>query len=222
MHYFLMLSMLVSSLFVSVYAQASNRAAENYLTYCALCHGNLGMGEGMLPAVVEGYPNTNLIKQSQLNSLSAITDGILYGHTDKSLSLHKFMPPWQDELSAGDVKQLAQLILDLREQPDKALNDIRDASQGVMVRASVGRKFFQTRCSLCHGKSARGDGRMAAILKDAPPANLITSKLNKADMLNIISNGGAAVGRSPSMPPWKDQLSEHDILSILSYIDTLK
>lgn len=84
-----------------------------------------------------------------------------------------------------------------------------------------GRRVFEQRCALCHGLSGVGNGDLAAALA-TPPANLTTSTLSDTDKEAIIRGGGASVGRSSSMPPWNEALSDREIRNVIQYINTLK
>lgn len=84
-----------------------------------------------------------------------------------------------------------------------------------------GAAVFDRYCMLCHGARAEGDG-VAARNLDPRPANLRRSTLSGAQKEAIIRNGGGAVGRSASMPPWRDELNERQIADLLSYLAALK
>lgn len=65
-----------------------------------------------------------------------------------------------------------------------------------------GEVVFKTNCVLCHGVKGDGKGR-ASVLYDPPPANLTLSDKNDLYKEMIITNGGAAMGRSAVMPVWE-------------------
>jgi mono/diheme cytochrome c family protein len=44
------------------------------------------------------------------------------------------------------------------------------------------------------------------------------NKISDADVIAIISHGGAALNKSPEMPPWGYTLSKSDIAALISYI----
>ena len=196
--------------------------ANVYAKYCMLCHGSQGMGEGMLPTSVKDYPNTNLHAQIKLNSREELFSGIAYGHNNtESIEIDPLMPPWKEELTVAELRDVVDFVILMRKSTEQSLHYLKAATSAVPVRRSIGQSFFKTRCALCHGESGSGDGRMSKILSP-PPANLLTSKLNDEKMLAIIANGGEAVNRSPSMPPWKDQLSTNEIEAIIQYIRDLQ
>ena len=80
---------------------------------------------------------------------------------------------------------------------------------------------FNTYCALCHGENADGKGRLAEG-KIPPPANLTLSKLPDEIKELMIRKGGAALGRSPFMPPWGEELSNEQIKDLLFYLNAIK
>jgi mono/diheme cytochrome c family protein len=47
------------------------------------------------------------------------------------------------------------------------------------------------------------------------------STMSDEEMLKVIKNGGASVGKSPLMPPWGASLKDDQIQDIIVYIRTL-
>lgn len=90
------------------------------------------------------------------------------------------------------------------------------------VSKKAGQDIFASHCVLCHGKFGEGDGRMAKVIRNPPPADLTASRLPDDYLKQIISEGGAGVGRSPQMPPWGDQLSAAEIESLILYLKSLR
>jgi mono/diheme cytochrome c family protein len=83
-----------------------------------------------------------------------------------------------------------------------------------------GASLFETYCVLCHGSAGKGDGRAAALQK-TPPANLTLSRRSSAYQREIVSKGGAAMKRSPSMPAWNEVLSSQQIADVVAYVRIL-
>jgi cytochrome c553 len=63
---------------------------------------------------------------------------------------------------------------------------------------------------------------MARIIKNPPPFNLTLSRVPDDYLSDMIHKGGAAMGRSPRMPPFGGDLSETDIKSVMMYVKTLR
>ena len=89
--------------------------------------------------------------------------------------------------------------------------------------AAKGKTLFSKSCAGCHGESGKGDGSAAAAL-NPKPKDLSDKGYNKtlddAFLHNIITKGGAAVGKAPMMPPFA-QLKEQDVNDVIAYIRSL-
>jgi mono/diheme cytochrome c family protein len=84
-----------------------------------------------------------------------------------------------------------------------------------------GSATFKRYCALCHGANGDGKGR-AAVGYKPPPANLVASPYPDAYKELIIRKGGQAIGRSPYMPPWGDELSDQQIRDLLAYLRRIR
>jgi mono/diheme cytochrome c family protein len=107
-----------------------------------------------------------------------------------------------------------------------ALTDARaqNETQGaLLLKNSVDAAIFRgglvyaNYCVTCHGINADGNGR-AARLYDPRPANLRASDKNDAYIALIVRLGGEAMGRSPKMPPWGEELTDEQIKDIVSFV----
>lgn len=87
--------------------------------------------------------------------------------------------------------------------------------------AARGELIFKKYCVLCHGEKADGNG-VAAKIYNPPPANLTLSAYSDEYKTGIIRDGGAAVGRSPSMPPWGKELDEAQIRDLVAYLRRIR
>jgi mono/diheme cytochrome c family protein len=101
-----------------------------------------------------------------------------------------------------------------------------DDSHENPVEASVhrGSIVFKNYCAKCHGETGDGNGRQAKLYKPRP-ANLVKSDKNDAYKELIIRRGGEAMGRSPFMPPWGNELTDeqvHDVVRFLRAINNNK
>ncbi len=202
-----------------------NRGAYLFGRYCTLCHGNDGLGEGVLTIRIDNYPSTNLIAGEQrFKSLEQLVDVITYGGVNESLSVSESMPPYQEEISDSDIQYIAKFIMFLREDNEPATEILKGNIALLPLRRDAGRELFKIHCVLCHGKQALGDGRMAKIFKlkkAASPANLTVSVLPKSALFKMIALGGEANGRSPYMPPWEQQLSKRQLNAVVEYVQSL-
>jgi mono/diheme cytochrome c family protein len=90
--------------------------------------------------------------------------------------------------------------------------------------AEQGKKLYGQFCASCHGQSGKGDGPAAAALNPKPRDHTdkeYMSKMSDEEMLKVIKNGGASVGKSPLMPPWGASLKDDQIQDIMAYIRSL-
>ncbi len=85
----------------------------------------------------------------------------------------------------------------------------------------VGIEDFQTWCVSCHGSEGRGDGIVAGDLETTPRDLTFAGYLSQRsdeDLFQVIKEGGASVGFSECMMPFKTSLSEEQIRSVVAYI----
>ncbi|MFZ0888032.1 MAG: cytochrome c [Candidatus Binataceae bacterium] len=89
------------------------------------------------------------------------------------------------------------------------------------VWADGAKDLYDDRCAGCHGPSGKGDGPAAKMLQPAPQ-NFATALKGKSDdyIKKIIKEGGAATGKSASMPAASD-LSDDQVKSLADYIKHL-
>jgi mono/diheme cytochrome c family protein len=106
-------------------------------------------------------------------------------------------------------------------QPATAQPALTGEGGATHVRETRGLAVYQRYCLLCHGSEADGRG-IAARLYTPGPANLRISPFPDEYKELIIREGGAAVGRSGSMPPWGKELSDEDIKSVVAYLRVIK
>jgi mono/diheme cytochrome c family protein len=80
------------------------------------------------------------------------------------------------------------------------------------------RQIFSTRCAGCHGPSGKGDGPIAASLTPRPRdySDAAWQKATTDEALEtVIARGGAAVQKSPMMPPSPDLAADPAALAAM-------
>lgn len=194
--------------------------AEVFQNRCTLCHGNDGLGEGLMPLKLKDYPNTNLMKPKHPQDRASVHDIVVYGGTRGTVS--NLMPPMGNDLTWTQVESVVDFVLHLRTEPEQAQAKLASLRTNENVSKKAGQDIFSSRCVLCHGKHGEGDGRMAKVIKNPPPADLTASRLPDDYLKQIIREGGAGVKRSPQMPPWGDQLSPVEIESLVLYLKSIR
>jgi len=95
---------------------------------------------------------------------------------------------------------------------------------GWAQNAAEGRKLYQGNCASCHGENGKGDG-VAAQSLPAKPADhtngAVMNALTDKWLVDIISKGGGAVGKSSFMPAWGSALDEKQVRDIVGYIRSI-
>ena len=106
-------------------------------------------------------------------------------------------------------------------------------SMAVLVTSSLalaqgdpakGKELYAKHCGGCHGPSGKGDGPAAAALNPKP--NDLTNKAYMAGLkdqylFDLIQKGGAAVGKSPLIPPFGSKMKEGEIRDLIAYLKSL-
>ena len=87
--------------------------------------------------------------------------------------------------------------------------------------STKGQEIYNTYCATCHGLTGLGDGVAAAAL-DPKPRDLSSAAILETYtdeyLVNVITNGGAAVGKSPMMTAWGGIISPGDIDNVVAHI----
>jgi cytochrome c553 len=82
---------------------------------------------------------------------------------------------------------------------------------------------FAISCASCHGATGQGDGA-AAVALPVTPANFAEASFwetrTDEDVANVITNGGAAVGKSPLMVAFGPLLGDN-VPAMVAYLHTL-
>ena len=87
----------------------------------------------------------------------------------------------------------------------------------------AGATLYRERCSLCHGADGKATTPMAQTLTPKPRNHTDGAYMNRLSdehIATVIKNGGAAVGKSPLMPPQPD-LSPQQLADLVAFVRTL-
>jgi cytochrome c6 len=85
-------------------------------------------------------------------------------------------------------------------------------------------KLYVTYCVACHGEKGNGNGVAAQSLpvKRANHTNgMIMNQLSDKFLIEVISKGGSAVGKSSFMPAWGSSFDEKQIRGIVAHLRTI-
>jgi mono/diheme cytochrome c family protein len=106
-------------------------------------------------------------------------------------------------------------------EPAPAPEPAPEASGG---NAERGAPLYATYCASCHGPTGDGDGALAQALDPKPVAHsngAYMNTLSDEHIFKVIKEGGAAVGKAPTMAPWGGTLDDAQIRDLVAFIRTL-
>ena len=86
-----------------------------------------------------------------------------------------------------------------------------------------GRKLFETRCFVCHGRDGKGDGPSAIGLAEKPQdlTDANWQRTTSDDRIrSVIQGGGIAIGKGGAMPPNPDLIQEQ-IQGLVAFVRSL-
>ena len=150
------------------------RGRNIYLHMCVFCHGKDGNGGGTATNYL--YPWPRDFRKGIFKFRSTPTDTLprdedLYRTIIKGIP-GTSMPAWEDALSPQDTWALINLIKNFSprfsKEPQGEKIKIGTSPRATPELLAKGKELFnKNRCNECHGKSLRGDGRLAESLQDA-------------------------------------------------------
>jgi len=201
---------------VSVVSAAPPPAYEGrrlYVSYCQLCHGTGGKGDGPLARAMKISP-ADLTTTVRARS-DAILTKIITGDGKPTISgrdrhnlINDAMPEWKNIF---DKSQIKSLIAYLRFMSRRKHNLMGDPKAGLQL--------YHKYCQVCHGEEGDGDGIMTNLLGIMPMDHTNpneTNSLTNAEIMKSILDG-----KGRFMPAWRDILSQSDVEALVSYIRLL-
>ena len=84
-----------------------------------------------------------------------------------------------------------------------------------------GKKLYTNFCSACHGDTGKGDGPSGSALPARPADHTngaVMNQLNDKSLVDVITKGGSAVGKSSFMPAWGSSFNDKQIRDMVAYI----
>jgi mono/diheme cytochrome c family protein len=88
----------------------------------------------------------------------------------------------------------------------------------------AGKALYAQYCATCHGATGHGDGPVAATLNPKPANHadhVFMAGLTDPHLYQVISKGGASVGKSPMMAPWGGVINDQGIKDLIAYLRQL-
>jgi cbb3-type cytochrome c oxidase subunit III len=184
-----------------------------YVSYCQLCHGADGKGDGPLAKAIQISPAdlTTTVRSRSDTILMKIITGegrqTITGR-DRHNLLSEAMPEWKDVFSESQVKALIAY-----------LRFLGSTKHDLMGDPEVGMQLYQKYCQVCHGVEGDGDGIMTKLMGIMPMDHTNpneTNSLNNEELVESILDG-----EGKFMPAWRGILSQSDVEALVSYIRLL-
>ena len=172
-----------------------------YRTYCVVCHGVHGKGDGPLAKKLTVAPVDLTGERYQAKRAADLAD-IIGGYVKKE---HENMPSWGKVLAMPDLQDIAAYALKLGE------NDLRFKGD-----SRHGRVVYKHACVACHGRFGKGQGVLAKLIKI-----LMIDFTNSEDMAQFSDEELIDIvrhGKGDYMPSWKRELDDRDIIDVASYV----
>jgi mono/diheme cytochrome c family protein len=88
----------------------------------------------------------------------------------------------------------------------------------------AGKEQYDRLCAVCHGGEGKGDGQALRGLPVRPKSFAEPATFRAVPdqaLFETIKKGGAALKKSPMMPPFGDQLKDAQIWDLVAYIKSL-
>jgi len=184
-----------------------------FVSYCQLCHGAEGKGDGALAKAMKIKP-ANLTTTVRSRS-DTILKKIITGQGKQTITgrdrhnlLSDAMPEWKDVFSES---QINSLIAYLRFMGNKKHDMMGDPEIGLQV--------YQKYCSVCHGQEGDGDGIMTNLIGIRPMDHTNPNETNRLDNQELAKS--ILDGKGRFMPAWEGILSSSDVEALVSYIRLL-
>lgn len=184
-----------------------------YVSYCQLCHGSSGTGDGALAKAMKISLSdlTTTVRSRSDTILTKIITGegqqTITGR-DRHNILSEAMPEWGEVF---DDKQITALIAYLR--------FLGNGKHDLMGDPEHGLKLYTTYCGVCHGEEGDGDGIMTQLIGITPMDHTNPNETNDLSNEELVES--ILEGKGRFMPAWQGVLSQTDVEALVSYIRLL-
>jgi len=184
-----------------------------YVSYCQLCHGTDGKGDGPLAKVMKISPAdlTTTVRSRSDTILMKIITGegrqTITGR-DRHNLLSESMPAWKDVFSESQVRALIAY-----------LRFLGSTKHDLMGDPEVGMQLYQKYCQVCHGVEGDGDGIMTNLMGIMPMDHTNPNETNSIDNEELVKS--ILDGKGRFMPAWRGILTQGDVEALVSYIRLL-
>jgi len=184
-----------------------------FVSYCQLCHGEDGRGDGPLAKTMNIKP-IDLTKSIRARS-DTILKKIITGRGRQTITgrdrhnlISDAMPEWKDVFSDEQVEALIAYLRFLGSSKHKLMGD-----------PETGYQLYQTYCQVCHGEDGGGDGIMTTLMEIEPMDHSNPNETNS--LTNEVLIASILEGRGRYMPAWEGVLTQSEVEALVSYIRLL-
>lgn len=190
-------------------AQGTNafEGRKLFNTYCFVCHGMEGKGNGPLAKQLPKQP-ANLSDNSRMNKRSDTQLFRIIQGTDDHGMIREALPRWDLALSEPQIKAVIAYVRVLHAPNIKVTGD-----------PDSGKRIYDRYCTACHGVNGKGDGVMASVLSIKPADHTNAKNMaafSNAELLKAIKDG-----TDNYMPAWEGILSNQEMEDVVGYIRLL-
>lgn len=184
-----------------------------FVSYCQLCHGVGGKGDGPLAKAMKIEPAdlTTTVRSRSDTILRKIITGegrqTITGR-DRHNLLSEAMPEWKDVFSEEQIEALIAYLRFLTNKKHDLMGD-----------PEVGMRLYQKYCQVCHGEEGDGNGIMTNLIGITPMDHTNPNETNRLDNNALVKS--ILDGKGRFMPAWRGILSRSDVEALVSYIRLL-
>lgn len=184
-----------------------------YVSYCQLCHGISGKGDGPLAKAMKIMPAdlTTTVRSRSDTILTKIITGkgrqTITGR-DRHNLISDAMPEWKDVFTDRQVKSLIAYLRFMGRTKHDLMGDPK-----------IGMQLYGTYCQVCHGVDGDGDGIMTKLMGIMPMDHTNPNETNRLSNEELIKS--ILDGKGRFMPAWRGILSQDDVEALVSYIRLL-
>lgn len=178
-------------------------------TYCFVCHGVDGKGDGPLVKKLANKP-ANLARSAEVKKKSDKELFQIIQGTAPHGSMNGDMPGWGLTLPGPQIDSLVAYIRFLNRAEHELPGDPEEGAQ-----------LYKKSCSACHGIDGKGNGPMTRVIKMKPADHTDAARMSKhsnAQLARVIKDGSTDASL---MPGWDKLLDDDDIEDLVSYIRLL-
>ncbi len=183
-----------------------------YVSYCQLCHGTEGHGDGALARAMKITPAnlTTTVRSRSDTILRKIIKGgqqTITGRERHNL-LSDAMPEWEQVFNDAEIGSLIAY-----------LRFLSRAKHPLMGDPEQGHQLYQKYCQVCHGAEGDGDGIMTQLIGMMPTDHTNPNETNRFSNPELVES--ILKGKGRFMPAWEGIISQQEVEALVSYIRLL-